>query len=55
MADNGDMAKILVVEDNASMREMLASIIGEKGLTTTGSGLDFRFNCRIAPTGLGLL
>jgi DNA-binding NtrC family response regulator len=34
MADNGDMAKILVVEDNASMREMLASIIGEKGFET---------------------
>jgi len=31
MADNVPMAKILVVEDNASMREMLASIIGEKG------------------------
>jgi DNA-binding NtrC family response regulator len=31
MADNGRMVKILVVEDNASMREMLASIISEKG------------------------
>jgi len=31
MADNGCMVKILVVEDNASMREMLTSIIGEKG------------------------
>jgi DNA-binding NtrC family response regulator len=31
LADNGSMAKILVVEDNASMREMLVSIIGEKG------------------------
>ena len=31
MADNGDMVKILLVEDNASMREMLASIIAEKG------------------------
>jgi DNA-binding NtrC family response regulator len=31
MADNEGMAKILVVEDNASMREMLTSIIGEKG------------------------
>jgi DNA-binding NtrC family response regulator len=31
MADNKGMAKILVVEDNASMREMLTSIIGEKG------------------------
>jgi len=31
MADNGAMVKILVVEDNASMREMLASIIAEKG------------------------
>jgi DNA-binding NtrC family response regulator len=28
------MAKILVVEDNASMREMLASILGEKGFET---------------------
>ena len=34
MADNGDMAKILVVEDNASMREMLTSIISEKGFAT---------------------
>jgi DNA-binding NtrC family response regulator len=31
LADNASMAKILVVEDNASMREMLASIIAEKG------------------------
>ncbi len=31
LADNGDMVKILLVEDNASMREMLASIIAEKG------------------------
>jgi DNA-binding NtrC family response regulator len=31
MADNGAMVKILVVEDNAAMREMLASIIAEKG------------------------
>jgi DNA-binding NtrC family response regulator len=31
LADNGGMVKILVVEDNASMREMLTSIIGEKG------------------------
>ena len=31
MADNGAMVRILVVEDNASMREMLASIIAEKG------------------------
>jgi DNA-binding NtrC family response regulator len=31
MADNVRMAKILVVEDNASMREMLTSIIAEKG------------------------
>jgi DNA-binding NtrC family response regulator len=31
LADNACMAKILVVEDNAAMREMLASIIGEKG------------------------
>jgi DNA-binding NtrC family response regulator len=31
MADNGGMVKILVVEDNASMREMLASIVAEKG------------------------
>jgi len=31
MADNGAMVKILVVEDNASMREMLASIIADKG------------------------
>jgi len=31
MADNGAMVKILVVEDNASMREMLTSIIAEKG------------------------
>ena len=34
MADNGGMAKILVVEDNASMREMLTSIIAEKGFET---------------------
>jgi DNA-binding NtrC family response regulator len=31
MADNKAMVKILVVEDNASMREMLASIISDKG------------------------
>src|SRR5512137_461891 len=31
MADNGAMVKILVVEDNASMREMLASIIADRG------------------------
>jgi DNA-binding NtrC family response regulator len=31
LADNVAMVKILVVEDNASMREMLTSIIGEKG------------------------
>jgi DNA-binding NtrC family response regulator len=31
LADNGAMIKILVVEDNASMREMLASIIVENG------------------------
>ncbi len=31
MPDNGGMVKILVVEDKASMREMLASIIAEKG------------------------
>ena len=34
MADNVAMAKILVVEDNASMREMLTSIIAEKGFET---------------------
>ena len=34
MADNVPMAKILVVEDNASMREMLTSIIAEKGFET---------------------
>lgn len=34
MADNVGMAKILVVEDNASMREMLTSIIAEKGFET---------------------
>jgi len=33
-ADNVGMAKILVVEDNASMREMLTSIIAEKGFET---------------------
>lgn len=31
MPDNGAMVKILVVEDKASMREMLASIIAERG------------------------
>jgi DNA-binding NtrC family response regulator len=31
MADNEGMVRILVVEDNSSMREMLASIIAEKG------------------------
>lgn len=31
LADNGRMIKILLVEDNAAMREMLASIIAEKG------------------------
>jgi DNA-binding NtrC family response regulator len=31
MSDNMRMVKILVVEDNSSMREMLASIISEKG------------------------
>ncbi len=31
LADNGGMVKILLVEDNAAMREMLASIIAEKG------------------------
>jgi DNA-binding NtrC family response regulator len=34
MTDNTGMAKILVVEDNASMREMLASILVEKGFET---------------------
>jgi DNA-binding NtrC family response regulator len=34
IADNKNMAKILVVEDNVSMREMLTSIIAEKGLET---------------------
>jgi len=33
MADNGGMVKILLVEDNASMREMLSSIISEKGFS----------------------
>jgi PleD family two-component response regulator len=34
MADNVPMAKILVVEDNASMREILTSIIAKKGFET---------------------
>ncbi len=34
MADNVSMAKILVVEDNAALREMLTSILSEKGFET---------------------
>ncbi|MDD8012866.1 MAG: sigma-54 dependent transcriptional regulator [Acidobacteriota bacterium] len=44
MADNQGMVKILLVEDNRSMREMLSSIIAEKGFEVdaaadVGSGL----------------
>ncbi len=44
MADNENMVKILLVEDNRSMREMLTSIIAEKGFDVdaaadVGSGL----------------